>query len=334
MSTSAPPPDSRLDLTRGPARQRALTALGAAVSLAALAGVVYWALQQDAPTLPDSPSRLALLAAAIGVYLAGCAARAERWLVLLHHNGAQPDRADVHSLIAVGYLGNNVLPARAGDALRVYFLTPRARTDARSVLGTIVAERVLDVVLLVGLFVVLAYGVLGGIETPSAGRLAGAALLVAGLIALLVAAAFVLWRRGHLRRVVDFLAPIGAATLRMRGRHGAELLAWSVLVWALEWGSWWLTAEAVGLHLGALDVGYLMGLATVFVLIPSGPGYVGTFDAALIFGLHALDHSGAVVLSYLLLLRFVIAVPITLLGLVALVTRFGGIARMRAAVRT
>jgi uncharacterized membrane protein YbhN (UPF0104 family) len=189
-------------------------------------------------------------------------------------------------------------------------------------------------VLLVGLFVVLAYGVLGGIDTPSTGRLVGAALIVVALIALLAAAAFVLSHRGHLRRVMDFLAPIGAATMRMRGRHGAELLAWSVLVWVLEWGAWWLTAEAVGLHLGGLEVAYLMGLATVFVLIPSGPGYVGTFDAALIFGLHALEHSGAIALSYLLLLRFVIAVPITLLGLVALASRFGGIARMRAAVRT
>jgi len=334
MSTSAPPPDSRLELMRGPGRQRALTALGAAVSLAALAAVVLWALHQDAPTLPDSPSRLAALAAAIGVYLLGCAARGERWMALLRHNGAQPERADVHGLIAVGYLGNNVLPARAGDALRVYFLAPRARTDARTVLGTIVAERVLDVVLLVGLFMVLTFGVLGAVDGPSAGRVAGAALLVAALVALLATAALVLRRRGHLRRVVAFLAPIGAATMRMRGRHGAELLAWSVLVWVLEWGSWWLTAEAVGLRLGALDVGYLMGLATVFVLIPSGPGHVGTFDAALIFGLHALDHSGSVALSYLLLLRFVIAVPITLLGLVALASRFGGIARMRAAVRT
>jgi uncharacterized protein (TIRG00374 family) len=318
---------------RAMSRQRALTALGATISIAALAAIVVWALHQDSPTLPDSPSKLAALAAAIAMYLAACVARAERWLALLHHNGVRPSRADAYGLVAVGYLGNNVLPARAGDAMRVVFLAPRARTDARTVIGTIVAERVLDVALLVGLFVVLAYGVLGGIGVPSAGRFVFAALLVSGLIALLAAAALVLRRRGHLRRVVDFLAPMAAATLRMRGRHGAALLAWSLLVWGLEWGAWWLTAQAVGLDLALLDIGYLMGLATIFVLVPSGPGYVGTFDAALIFGLHAVGRSGAASLSYLLLLRFVIAVPITLLGLVALAARFGGIARMRAAVR-
>jgi len=316
------------------ARQRTLTVLGAAISLAALGGVVFWALHQEAPTWPDTPGHLALLGAAILVYLGGCTARAERWIALLRHNGARPSRADAYSLVAVGYLGNNVLPARAGDALRVVFLTPRARTDARTVIGTIVAERVLDVALLVGLFVVLAYGVLGGIDVPSTGRLVLAALVVAGLIALLAAAALVLHRRGHLRRVVAFLAPMAAATLRMRGRHGVALIAWSLVVWGLEWTAWWLTARSVGLELGVLDIGYLMGLATVFVLVPSGPGYVGTFDAALIFGLHALGHAGSMTLSYLLLLRFVIAVPITLLGLLALASRFGGIARMRAAVRT
>jgi len=331
MSASAPPPASA-QAPLGSGRQKALTMLGAVISLAALAGVVLWALHQEPPTLPDSPSRLTALAAAIAVYLAGCAARGERWLVLLRHNGAQPGRADAHSLVAVGYLGNNILPARAGDALRVVFLAPRANTDARTVIGTIVAERVLDLALLVGLFVVLAFGVLGGIDVPS-GRLASAALLGLAVVAALAVAAVVLWRRGHWRRAIDFLAPMGAATMRMRGRHGAALVAWSLLVWGLEWGAWWLTAQAAGLGLGVLDVGYLMGLATIFVLVPSGPGYVGTFDAALIFGLHALGYSGAAVLSYLLLLRFVIAVPITLLGLVALASRFGGIARMRAAVR-
>jgi glycosyltransferase 2 family protein len=327
MSASAPPPASAAR------RQRALTALGATISLAALAGVVFWALHQESPTLPDSPSQLAALAGAIVVYLAGCGARGERWLKLLEHNGVRPGREDTYGLVAVGYLGNNVLPARAGDALRVYFLAPRARTDARTVIGTIVAERLLDVVLLVGLFVILAYGVLGGVDVPSAGRFLFAALIVAGLLAVLAGTAFVLHRRGHLRRVLAFLAPMGAATLRMRGRHGVALLAWSALVWGCEWGAWWLTAQAAGLDLGLLDVGYLMGLATIFVLVPSGPGYVGTFDAALIFGLHALGHSESA-LSFLLLLRFVIAVPITLIGLAALAGRFGGIARMRAAVRT
>jgi uncharacterized protein (TIRG00374 family) len=303
------------------------------ISIAALAAVVVWAAHQEPPTLPSGPERLAELGGAIAFYLAGCAVRAERWYALLRYNGAQPRRLDAYGLLAVANFGNNVLPARAGDALRVVVIAPRARTDARTVIGTIVAERVLDVVVLVALFVVLAYGVLGGIDVPSAGRLVFAALLVATLIAAATAAAWVLHRRGHLLRVIAFLAPMAEATRRLRSNHGMQLLGITFVVWALEWIGWWLTAHAVGLDFGILEVGYLMGLASVFALVPSGPGYVGTFDAAVVFGVRALGRTGAQALSYVLLLRFVVTVPITLIGLVVLVAGYGGVGRVRALVR-
>jgi len=304
------------------------------ISIAALVAVVIWALHQDAPTLPSSTEHLMELAIAVGLYLAGCAVRAERWYELLRYNGAQPRRVDAYGLLAVSNLGNNVLPARAGDALRVLLLTPRAQTEARTVIGTIVAERVLDVVVLVALFVVLAFAVLGGIETPSAGRLVIAALALSAAIGVLAAAALVLHHRGRLKRVIAFLKPMAEATRRLGGRrHGSELLAWTLLVWALEWSAWWFTAKAVGLDLGVLEVGYLMGLAATFALVPSGPAYVGTFDAAVGFGVRALGYSGTQALSFLLLLRFVTIVPITVIGLIVLVAGYGGIGRMRALVR-
>ncbi len=325
MSASAPRPS----LTR----QRALTALGATISMAALGAVVVWATHQEPPTLPSTTGRLAELGGAIAFYLVGCAVRAERWYELLRYNGAQPRRRDAYALVSVAYFGNNVLPARAGDALRAFLVAPRARTDARTAIGTIVAERVLDVVVLAGLFVVLAYGVLGGVDMPPAGRLVVGGLLAAALVALAGAGAWVLHRRGHLPRVIGFLAPMVEATRRLRSNHGMQLLGITLVVWAMEWIAWWLTARAAGLDLALLEVGYLMGLASVFALVPSGPGFVGTFDAAIVFGVRALGRSGAQALSYLLLLRFVITVPIALIGLVVLVAGYGGIGRMRALVR-
>ncbi|HEV2776627.1 MAG TPA: lysylphosphatidylglycerol synthase transmembrane domain-containing protein, partial [Solirubrobacteraceae bacterium] len=248
MSASARPSDP----VGGVGRQRMLTVLGATVSIACLVALVFWASQQEAPTLPGEAGPLAELACAVAFYLAGCAVRAERWFELLRYNGAQPRRADAYGLLAVGNLGNNILPARAGDALRVVLIVPRAKTDARTAIGTIVAERVLDVVVLVGLFVVLAYGVLGGIETPSAGRLLFAALLVAGLLTAVAIAAWVLHRRGHLVRALAWLAPMAAAPRRLRSNHGLSLLGLTFVVWGLEWLAWWLTAQAAGLDLALL----------------------------------------------------------------------------------
>ena len=60
---------------------------------------------------------------------------------------------------------------------------------------------------------------------------------------------------------------------------------------------------------------YIVALASVFALIPSGPGYAGTQDAAAITGILALGGTESQAVTYLILVRFVIAVPITIAGL-------------------
>jgi hypothetical protein len=76
-----------------------------------------------------------------------------------------------------------------------------------------------------------------------------------------------------------------------------------------------------------------VALASVFALIPSGPGYAGTQDAAAVLGIKAIGGSGSIAVAYLLMLRFVLVVPITLLGLLLLGVRYGGLGRLRTAAR-
>jgi uncharacterized membrane protein YbhN (UPF0104 family) len=304
--------------------------LGALVSVLSLAGVVWWALGQEAPSLPDTGARWAALVGAIGLYGVSSCVRGERWHALLRHNGARPARADAYALIAVGYMGNNVLPARAGDAFRVVFMTPRADTGARTVIGTLVAERLLDVAVLGGAFLVLTFGVVDHAGLPSGARLRFAAAVLVAVVLMAAVVGFVAHRRGHLARLWAFVAPMIAATANLRGRHGAAMLATTVLVWGIEAGVWWASGEAAGLDLSAVEACYLLALASMFAMIPSGPGYAGTMDAAVIFGARVLGRTASAALSYLLLLRFVLIVPITLVGLVLLVVRYGGWSRVKA----
>jgi hypothetical protein len=58
---------------------------------------------------------------------------------------------------------------------------------------------------------------------------------------------------------------------------------------------------------------------------------VGTFDAAVLYAAHKLGRSHSAAISFLLLLRFVLFIPITLTGLLLLVGRYGGLAGYRAA---
>ena len=99
---------------------------------------------------------------AVALYGIATVVRGERWQRLLRDEGATPSRRDAQELNAVGYMGNNLLPARAGDAVRVFLMTPRAGgVTMRSVVGTLLAERLLDVGLLVVIFIVVGYGLLG-----------------------------------------------------------------------------------------------------------------------------------------------------------------------------
>jgi uncharacterized membrane protein YbhN (UPF0104 family) len=321
----APPPEPvpvRAEPARG--RPRLLAWLGVAVSLLAVAAVVWWASRQKAPPLPHTAGELAALAAAIVCYGLATLVRGERWQRLLTDEGGTPRRSDSLGLVTVGYAVNNILPARAGDAVRVVLMAPRAGTSMRTVVGTLVAERLLDVAVLVVLFVVVGYGLLG---TVGSGR----AELVAGIVAgglLLAAVGWRLARRSA--RLHDFLAPMASATLGLRrAHHGLRLLGMTLVIWAIETAVWSLTAGAIGFGVDPIEGVYLVALASVFSMIPSGPAYAGTQDAAAILGIKALGGTGAQAVAYIVMLRFVIVVPITVAGLILAAVRYGGLRRLR-----
>jgi uncharacterized membrane protein YbhN (UPF0104 family) len=301
------------------------SAVGIVISVVCLAAVVWWAAHQEPPQLPHTPRELIALLGAIALYGVNTLVRSERWHRLLLDDGARPLRADSYSLTTIGYAVNNVLPARAGDAVRVVLMAPRAACSKRTVLGTIVAERLLDVGVILVLFLVVGYAILGNV---GAGSVEWIVLATAGLLAA-AAVVIVIVRRNP--RFYEFLAPILSSTLRLRSRHGALLVAMTFGVWTIETGSWMAVGASVGFGMSFLEGMYLVALASVFALIPSGPGYAGTQDAATVIGIKAIGGSGATAVSYLVMLRFALLVPITAVGFVLLGVRYGGLARLRTA---
>jgi glycosyltransferase 2 family protein len=331
MSTDTPtsehtvPPLGPAPAVAARRRRSPLSLLGIAVSIVSLGAVVWWATRQQPPQLPHTVGQLLALVGAILGYGLATLVRAERWQRLLADEGARPARADTYALNCVGYMGNNVLPARAGDAIRVVLMAPRAGTSKRTVLGTLVAERILDVSLLVVLFVVVGWALLGKVG-------GGKVEIIAAGAAVALVVATVGWRFVRRNeRLHAAVAPIASATLALRrAHHGLRLLALTVVIWSIEAATWMLVGAAVGFGMDPIQAAYLVALASVFAMIPSGPAYAGTQDAAVAIGIKALGGTGATAVAYLLMLRFVIVVPITLVGFGLLVTRYGGLARLRA----
>src|SRR5580692_9190431 len=116
------------------------------VSAVCTGGFVLWARNQPAPRLPvGGAERLGLIVALLvyGIRMMGLC---ERWHFLLRRQIPTIPRVTGYRSMALGELGNMFLPARAGDAIRVGMVA-RTRPDVskRTVLGTLVAERTLDV---------------------------------------------------------------------------------------------------------------------------------------------------------------------------------------------
>jgi uncharacterized membrane protein YbhN (UPF0104 family) len=96
-------------------------------------------------------------------------------------------------------------------------------------------------------------------------------------------------------------------------------------LWLVEGGVYAVLGSVAGVHLSLLDGLYVMALANIAALVPAAPGYVGTYDAAVLLGVSLVTSAGhPAALAYVVLVRFVLFVPITVAGLVALVARYGG----------
>src|SRR4051812_20343464 len=297
------------------------------ISIVALAAVVWWASRQHMPVLADGA--IGTIALAIGLYGLATLARGERWHRVLLLIDGRSSRPDAYSLTVVGYMGNNTLPARAGDLIKCVLTARRTGLPTPEVLGAAVAERVLDAVALGAIFLVL-----GGLVLTDAGLPAAhaVALVIGGLIILTcLALALPRARRGHprIQRAVELAIALLRPSRALLSPAGAWLLVGTVLIWVLEASVYAAVARAVDLPLQGLDALYLVALTNLVALVPAAPGYVGTFDAAVLFGVRALT-GGAGGASYVLALRLVLFVPITLVGLALLVIRHGGLSTLRA----
>jgi glycosyltransferase 2 family protein len=283
------------------------------VSVIALAAVAWWVSNQDAPKFPDSLSGYLWLVAALAVYATALTARGWRWHRIMRLAEIPHKRADAYRLTLVGYMGNNVLPARGGEVLRIAILGSRTTAKRRTILGSILAERILDAAVLAALFAVLTWF---GVAHAPAGQwpaAVAAVALVAGGIAL--AGYLALRRRGRFERFNEKVRPVTRALRVFAHAEGLLLASLSAAIWCCEGTTLLLVGHALGLHLHFLDSTLIIVLASLLAAIPAAPGYAGTFDAGLVLGLNAVGVHGGTAVGFILLARFVMFVPVTLAGL-------------------
>jgi hypothetical protein len=270
----------------------------------------------------------------VAVYMLGVWARAWRWRYLL-----RPIKSistlSLFPIVCIGYMGNNIYPARAGEALRAVILKSHEDVPISASAATIIVERIFDgVVMLAFVFLNLSElarltadsGFVGNIQTLA---LVGTGIFLGALFLFLLAAMFPERVERMLRPLVfSKLVPLPfqskAMGLIQRFLGGLESLrsprdvlmvfVTSVVIWLLETVKYWFVMHAFPFEVSYFALMLMNGIVNLATTIPSAPGYVGTFDAPGIAVLQAYGVDKAVAAAYTLVLHVALWVPITALG--------------------
>jgi uncharacterized protein (TIRG00374 family) len=275
----------------------------------------------------------------VAVYFVAVWARAWRWHYLLKPVKAIQTRV-MFPITCIGYMGNNIYPARAGEVLRAVILKRKDGVPISASLATIIVERIFDgVVMLAFVFVNLAQlAKLAEVSVP-VGKwqvtiqdlaIWGSVAFIGALVLFLLAAMFPKVTASIGQWFIDRLLPRRIRTKTSGIMHkfldGLESLrspanvlmvfVTSVIIWLLETVKYWFVLHAFGLE-GQVSFFTLMlmnGVVNLATTIPAAPGYLGTFDAPGIAVLEASGVDKAVATGYTLVLHLALWVPITALG--------------------
>lgn len=251
---------------------------------------------------------------AIGIALFGIGVilRALRWRAILAFRGPVSAGMSLQALLA-GYAVNSILPARLGEFFRAHYLARRAGLSRSGVLSSIVVERLLDLLTVVG---ALAAGLAlaGGGDSASRHVLVGGALIAAAAVLALVLATLLLSRHDAEQLLLMLVARVprgnaiarrGGAMLRdftqalqvVRTRHFLVAVLMTLPIWVVEARAMWSVCRAVGVDLGLSGMLSLLGGASLSTLVPTAPGYVGSYQMAfvVILGQYGISPTSAIV---------------------------------------
>jgi len=272
----------------------------------------------------------------VAVYFVGLWVRAWRWHYLLRPLKAIPTQA-MFPIVTMGYAGNNIFPARAGEVLRAVLLKRKQGVSISASLATIIVERVYDGVVMLA-FIFLNLGELArlsddvkliGEATIEDIALWGTVAFLGALVVFLLAAMFpavserlAAWVTqrfvpARLReRVLDLTKRFLSGLESLRSPQEALMVFFtSAVIWLLETVKYWFVMHAFGFSVSFFALMLMNGVVNLATTLPSGAGHAGTFDLPGIAVLRAYGVAKEIATGYTFVLHFALWFPVTALGL-------------------
>ncbi len=300
--------------------------LGLFVSVALLAFVLY---QTDPAKILSSLQRAeyGYLVPALVLYFIGVGLRAIRWHFMLR--SIKPiAMGSLFRTVVIGYMANDILPARMGEIVRAYVLGQQENVSKAATLVTIVVERIFDGLTMLT-FIVAASFFLHLSDEALTGRLRLVGIVFIVAIAGLAILAGMPRRTERLAEF--FLRRLPSESVRTRAtlltrslleglgvlRSPVDSLVvylLSIVAWLCETGMYVLIA--LGFHIALPFAVFLLAaaFANLVTIAPSTPGYVGVFDAPIVYTLTLFGVDQSLATAYTAVLHAALYLPVTLLG--------------------
>ncbi len=252
---------------------------------------------------------------ALAFYAGNIAVRIQRWRILLHgHNSLSYGK--VGAVLVSGYGMNFLLPARIGELFRMELMRRRHGVPRAVAFSGIVIERILD-----GLCLVLLLGI--GLWVTGHSSLTeqskvlkfvnvGGALIFGGAVV-----GWILLQKIPLMRlfsgwprVIEQLDLLQQSVAAVAGKRLLLVVGLTGIVYANEAGALWAICRAVELNLGLPELLVLVGVSALSTLVPSAPGFVGTFQMAFVLTFAQYQQSSTLAVAAATLVQLVLFGPL------------------------
>jgi glycosyltransferase 2 family protein len=262
--------------------------------------------------------------------------RAVRWKFLLAP--IKPTRlANLFPSTLIGYMANNLLPARLGEFVRAYSLGQKEAIGTSAVFASLVLDRLCDgfTVLLVLLVTFFTIRLPAGMEHIQGGLVTGGYVTFALYLAVLAFLALLKvrteWTVGLVARLVTPVSArcadqvvtqlrtfISGIRVPTRPAHLAAVLVTSLLIWASAIWPIDLILRSFGVLLPVAASMFIMVFLVFAVMVPASPGYVGTYHFACVTALSAFSIGSEKALSIALVIHGMSFFPVIVAGLYCL----------------
>ena len=264
----------------------------------------------------------------VAIYFVGVFIRTWRWYYMLRQFKDVSIKR-LFPVVCIGYAGNNIYPARAGEVIRSYVLKKNEDIPISGSLATVLVERIFDGLVML-LFVFLALPFVSGIPPKYRSFVILLSIIFGVALVLFIAVA------ARPEWVIKLYSPLAQLIIPAKIRPKTDsmierflfglaslqspkdvvmIFFTSILIWLAETMKYWFVMHAFDFSVSFITLMLMNGIVNLFTTLPSAPGYIGTFDAP---GIKVLVDVGGVdpiiATAYTLVLHAALWLPITALG--------------------